>query len=225
MKQNQTTQNPETPSIKGNQTLTSPIAIIGMALSGEASLRLLLNLGYSRSHIKTYDQKMMAHTDTTDINELIDFKPKTLIVSPGVPLSLPWIQKLLNQGATLLNEIDLAAPYLESEKVIGITGSIGKSTTAALVAEAANAWTPHVFLGGNFGDPLVNYISDVIEKKRPRADLLVIELSSYHLETLQNSIFDLSAITYFTANHLERYDSIDSYYKTKWKLTQLTKGI
>lgn len=202
--------------------LKTPIVIAGMGISGEATLRLLLASGVPRKSIFTFDQKHPA--DLCSVDELSRQQVQTLIVSPGIPLSSPWIQSLLQKGVQLESELSVAFSVLTEERVISITGSIGKSTTTALIGAAAQALNPNNFVGGNLGDPLARYAEEVLLNKRPRADFVILELSSYQLENFENLASDLSVLTYLSPNHLERYKDLQSYYRTKLGIIKKTKG-
>lgn len=191
-------------------------AIVGVGRSGEAAKRLLLHRGIAPSEIATFDEKSSA-ADFTDPVELMKRDPRVLIVSPGVPLSRPWIREAAARGVEITSELSLALGDLDREKIVGVTGSVGKSTTVALVGEAAKVADPNAFVGGNFGVPLCRYALDIREG-RPRAKWLILELSSFQLENCEGLAVDVGAITSLTSNHLERYESREHYYRTKWSL-------
>jgi UDP-N-acetylmuramoylalanine--D-glutamate ligase len=194
-------------------SLDLPLAIVGMGVSGKAALRLLLAAGIPREQIFTFDQK--AEAEFKNAEELLKkARPRTLCVSPGVPLASPWIQSALQSGIQLTSELELAFCFLSTEKIISITGSVGKSTTTAMIAAACES----VFVGGNFGNPLANYVSDLLENKISRAQFLVLELSSYQLENFKNFRTDVAVLTSLNANHLERYPNLAAYYETKLKI-------
>lgn len=205
------------------KNLQTPIAIVGMGKSGEAAHRLLLNLGFKNDTLFTFDIKL----DSANFNdpELLISKvsPKTLVVSPGVPLTSSWIQNAKEKGVKITSEISLACSCLTTEKLIGVTGSVGKSTTVSLLGAGLNTFSPTSFVGGNLGTPFASYSADILEGKRKKADWVILELSSYQLENCENLNLDFSAITYFTSNHLERYENIEHYYRTKWHILSLTK--
>jgi UDP-N-acetylmuramoylalanine--D-glutamate ligase len=193
-----------------------------MGLSGEAARRLLFLNGVKPSELVTFDDKPGA-ADFGDPGKLItEKKPATLVVSPGVPLAKPWIRELEDHGGAVTSELALALHFLTTERLICVTGSVGKSTTVSLLEAGLKAFSPDSFVGGNIGRPLADYVSDLLERKRARAPWVVLELSSYQLENCGNLHCDFSAVTYFTANHLERYPSIDSYYARKWDLVKRT---
>src|SRR6185312_7900187 len=145
--------------------------------------------------------------------------------SPGVPLATDWIQKFRHDGGYLLSELSIAFAHLQNEKVIAITGSLGKSTTTSMIGEGALSVDPHAFVGGNLGTPLAVYVADVLQSKRPRAQYVILELSSYQLENFPNLKSEVSVFTYLSPNHLERYPNLQSYYLTKLQLIEKTTGL
>lgn len=202
--------------------LPKPIAIVGMGLSGESAYRLLLAAGIDRQTIYTYDAKSPA--DFQNHLDLIAKNPKTLVVSPGVPLKSSWIQDLVKSGCFLTSEISLGASIFTTEKVVGITGSLGKSTTTAILGEIFKSVSPHSFAGGNLGFPLCDYAHGVL-LGAPRAPYIALELSSYQLENSDLLKVDHSILTYLSPNHLERYDGLKHYYETKLNLLKMCTGV
>lgn len=195
-----------------------------MGKSGSAAKRLLLASGVQQSDIFTFDSKEQG-VDFNDSHEMIRaVSPQTIVVSPGVPLSLDWIQSLKNEGTFVTSEISLAASCITSEKIIGITGSLGKSTTVSILGAGAKAIDPNAFVGGNLGFPFADYACDVILNKRALAKWIVLELSSYQLENCSELNLESAAITYLTPNHMERYQGLEDYYQTKWDIYKLSKN-
>ncbi|OFZ28827.1 MAG: UDP-N-acetylmuramoylalanine--D-glutamate ligase [Bdellovibrionales bacterium RIFCSPHIGHO2_01_FULL_40_29] len=194
-----------------------------MGKSGSAAMTLLKFVGYHDSDLLSYDEKDSSAT-FSDSSALLRMNPKTLVVSPGVPLSLPWIQTLLQNGAMLTSEISLASSVLENEKLIGVTGSVGKSTVVSILGAGAKHEDENGFVGGNLGTPFCIYALNVLSGA-PRAKWIILELSSYQLENCEKLHLDFSAITFLSANHLERYSGISDYYSTKMKITARTKSV
>ncbi len=199
-----------------------PIGIVGMGLSGEAAKRLLIRNGVKATELVTFDDKA-GSADYSDPSLFLDeVQPQTLVVSPGYPLAKPWIQEFRERGGAVTSELALALHFLSTEKIIGVTGSVGKSTTVSILEAGMKAFSPSSFLGGNIGTPLADYVVELQEKKRTRAEWIVLELSSYQLENCGNLQCDYSCITFLTPNHMERYESLDHYYSTKWELVKRT---
>lgn len=203
---------------------TAPLIVVGLGLSGRAVVRLLTLLGWQLDRdFYTFDEKNPPRPGQTLAEFISEKKAKTLVVSPGVPLRSPAIQSFLAGGGKLTSELALAYDQLRGEKIIGVTGSLGKSTTVSLLGAALEAARVAHFVGGNIGRPLADYVADIIEKKRERAEWIVLELSSFQLENLGSLECEFSAITYLSSNHLERYASLQEYYETKWSLCARTR--
>ena len=200
-----------------------PALIVGLGKSGLAIHRLLMQAYPENTQIKTYDQKDSS-ADFQEIDQILIFNPQTLIVSPGVPLSTPWIQSLIHSGCHLTSELDLAFQGLTDEKIVGITGSMGKSTTTSLLGAAVQSMSESNYVGGNLGYPLADYVFELHSGLRKKAQWIILELSSYQLENFSSLNCEASILTALSANHLERYPDLETYYQTKWTLLGKTKG-
>lgn len=201
-----------------------PIIIIGLARSGIAAKKLLLASGFQEKDILTFDEnKHEAQYKTeAELDSLTNVK--TAIVSPGVPLNKKFIQKWQSQGVLITSEINIALSQVTTEKIIGITGSLGKSTTTSIIGAGIESFDRHVFVGGNLGIPFCEYALSIHKDHSKRAEWIVLELSSYQLENADHLSVDYSLITFLSPNHLERYSSLNDYYQTKWSLLNRTKN-
>lgn len=209
--------------------LPTPIAIIGMGKSGTAVTKLLLQNPYLPSMIVTFDSSVtetpfthLPH-ETSSTSLFQKHRPRTLVVSPGIPLSLDWICEFERSGGLVTSELEISLDRLHYEKVVAITGSIGKSTSISLLDVALKAFDPDHFTGGNLGVPLAEYCADRVSGRRP-AQIVALEISSFQLERSRNLSAVCSAITSLVPNHLERYESLAAYYETKWALVDHTTG-
>lgn len=200
----------------------APIGILGRGLSGRAAKRLFSHSNISPDQVFLFDENSIAPESLAGFLE--SKKIRTLLVSPGVPLVKPAIQDFIRGGGTISGELEYAYQHLQDEKVLCVTGSVGKSTVAALLHAGLLAEDPNAFVGGNFGYPLADYVADVLEGKRPRARWLVLELSSYQLENFPSLVSDGTILTSLVANHLERYPTKEAYYDSKWTLAEKTRG-
>ena len=205
------------------KNLKLPIAIIGLGKSGHSALNLLLSMGFKKEAIILFDEKS-TDAEIADPQDLLLKAPQTIVVSPGVTLELPWIKNFISSGVHVTSEISLAASLVTTEKIIGITGSVGKSTVTSILGAGVKSFDKNAFVGGNLGIPFCDYALKKI-KGAPIADWVVLELSSYQLENCQFLNLEYSIITYLSSNHLERYKSLDDYYHTKLKITEITKNI
>jgi len=134
--------------------------------------------------------------------------------SGGVPLSLPLVQEAVRRGIALSNDSQI---FLEAApcRVVGITGSAGKTTTTTLVGRMAQAgWPGRVWVGGNIGNPLIASL----ETMQP-GDLAVMELSSFQLELMRRSP-QVAALLNITPNHLDRHGSMAAYTAAKARILE-----
>lgn len=205
------------------KNLKTPIAIAGLGKSGNSAVNLLLAAGFAKDQLILFDEKS-PQAEVSEPQKLLDRKPKTVVVSPGVPMNSKWLQQLKAEGALITSEISLAASLITTEKIIGITGSVGKSTVTSLLGVAALSFDPHAFVGGNLGVPFSDYATKKIKGEMP-ASWVILELSSYQLENCKNLQLEHSIITFLSPNHLERYSSLEEYYSTKFIITDITKGV
>ena len=134
-----------------------------------------------------------------------------IIVSPGVSLREPFLQQAAARGLDLIGDIELFAREAGG-RVVGITGTNGKSTVTTLVGEMAKAAGILVRVGGNLGEPAL----DLLEG--PPAALYVLELSSYQLETTHSLQLEAAAILNVTPDHLDRYRDVAEYAAAKARI-------
>ena len=136
--------------------------------------------------------------------------------SGGVPLTIPLIVEAQKRGIPLSNDSQI---FLEAApcKVIGITGSAGKSTTTTLVGRMAQKWAmgnndSQAWVGGNIGHPLISDVDQMTV-----ADLAIMELSSFQLEVMTKSP-QVAAVLNITPNHLDRHLTMESYTRAKARI-------
>ncbi|MGQ0621270.1 MAG: UDP-N-acetylmuramoyl-L-alanine--D-glutamate ligase [Panacagrimonas sp.] len=129
------------------------------------------------------------------------------VVSPGVPLAEPFCEELLASGVPVIGDIELFARAANAP-VIGITGSNGKSTVTTLVGEMAKAAGIHVKVGGNLGTPALDLLTG-------DAELYVLELSSFQLETTHSLRCKTATFLNLSEDHLDRHGTMQAYGKIK----------
>jgi len=134
-----------------------------------------------------------------------------LLLSPGVSLEEPIARAALDRGIEVLGDVELFARNVRAP-VIGITGTNGKSTVTSLVARMAETAGRRVLAGGNLGVAAL----DLLE--RPLPDLYVLELSSFQLETTSSLRLQAAAVLNVTADHLDRYASMEAYARAKSRI-------
>ncbi len=135
-----------------------------------------------------------------------------LCLSGGVPLTLPIVAEAVKRGIPLSNDLQIFMEVCPC-RTIGITGSAGKTTTTTLVGQMAkNCYGDKAYVGGNIGDPLINYVDDMKSD-----DIAILELSSFQLEQMTISP-NIAAILNITPNHLDRHGTMEAYTAAKARL-------
>jgi UDP-N-acetylmuramoylalanine--D-glutamate ligase len=133
-----------------------------------------------------------------------------VIASPGVPLTEPFFAAARRRGLTIVGDIELFARAVDAP-VAGITGTNGKSTVTTLLARMAQRAGVRVRAGGNLGPPALDLLGAGTE-------LYVLELSSYQLETSETLECRAATVLNVSPDHLDRYDSLDSYAAAKARI-------
>jgi UDP-N-acetylmuramoylalanine--D-glutamate ligase len=135
-----------------------------------------------------------------------------VVVSPGVPLSLPHFEESRKAGIPVMAEVELAFRHIRG-KILGITGSNGKTTTTALLTELLRGAGLSGYPAGNIGIPLIGYAS----ASSPE-DLYATELSSFQLEGILQMRPAIGCILNLTPDHLDRYPGFDAYIAAKKRI-------
>ncbi len=216
--------------------------VVGGGKTGAAAAQLLVQLGAQVTVVDdASDDKVRAGLSkgaldvprvrvvAGGIDAAVVCEAQVLVLSPGVPRAHPAIAKAIAAGVPCTNEVDVAAVALEvlsaarhvaAPRVVGITGTNGKSTTTTLCGSIMRMHDAHAFVGGNLGTP---YCAAALEAlcggALPR--LSVLELSSYQLETLTQLKLDAAVVTNLSPDHLDRYASVDAYYAAKARIFAL----
>jgi UDP-N-acetylmuramoylalanine--D-glutamate ligase len=148
--------------------------------------------------------------------ELLD-SADILCLSGGVPLTVPIVAEAIKRGIPLSNDSQI---FMEAVpcKTIGITGSAGKTTTTTLVGNMAKAaYGEKAYVGGNIGDPLINYVDNM-----KADDLAILELSSFQLDHMTISP-NVAAILNITPNHLDRHGTMEAYTAAKARILEFQR--
>ncbi len=138
-------------------------------------------------------------------------RAERIVLSPGVSLREPLLKDAQQRGIEIIGDIELFARNAIAP-VVAITGSNGKSTVTTLLGAMAGYAGRDVRVGGNLGTPALDLIRD------HEPDLYVLELSSFQLETVQSLRCQAASVLNVSPDHLDRYDSIDSYVRAKQKI-------
>ena len=194
-----------------------------MGKSGVASSKLLCHDNHILlTDIKCDDYQLMDDLEELGINvvitdkqsELLDDKFDLIIKSPGIRTDNEVIIKAGKLKIPVVNEVEVAYNMLpKNVKIIGITGSNGKTTTTALAYEILKTAELPVKMGGNIGIPLSEIVSMVEEN-----DILVLEISSHQLIDFQKFKTDISVLTNLSEVHLDMFGTYDKYKKNKLRI-------
>lgn len=137
-----------------------------------------------------------------------------VIKSPGIPLQNPLVKELIMRGVSVIDELEFAFRYCKG-KIIGITGSNGKTTTTLLTYHLMKACGFNVALGGNIGTSLAKQL---IHQKN---DWYVLEISSFQLDGLLSFKNNIAILTNITPDHLDRYEyRFENYVQSKYRIAQ-----
>jgi UDP-N-acetylmuramoylalanine--D-glutamate ligase len=136
----------------------------------------------------------------------------TIVLSPGVPFSVPQIQKAMTEGIEVISEVELAYRFITTP-IIAVTGSNGKTTTSTLIARILERNGRKVFLGANIGTPLIK-----IAGESDNYDILVLELSSFQLQGIKSFRPYVALVLNISPNHLDHHESFDEYVESKMKI-------
>lgn len=198
------------------------ILVVGIARSGIAVAKFLVAKG---SRVVLTDKKSLA-----DLADTLQEVPKSveiiagqhpemaagaydfLVVSPGVPLTIPPIQRAFELGIPVLSELELAYWYARSP-IVAISGTNGKTTTTTLIGEIFRNAGVQTCVGGNIGLPLVLEV----EKYGPQ-DVIIAEVSSFQLETIDKFKPKVSLLLNFTPDHLDRHGNMENYIAAKARI-------
>ncbi|MGE9616188.1 MAG: UDP-N-acetylmuramoyl-L-alanine--D-glutamate ligase [Solitalea-like symbiont of Acarus siro] len=197
------------------------IAILGASESGLGAAILAKSKGYNVfvSDLgiinDKYKQELIKYGINYEENKhsleiLLSYN--TIIKSPGIPNKSDIIKAIKNQNLQLLSEIEFASRFTNA-KIIGITGTTGKTTTASLVYYILQEAGKNVIIAGNIG---YSFARALIEK--PQADYYVLELSSFQLEDIKNFKSDIAIILNITEDHLDIHKTMNEYLKCKFNI-------
>lgn len=205
--------------------------IVGLGLSGRSAAHFLLKRGVNVSAI---DKNRDAIKEIEEVKNLVQSGLKLysenhlpdihaydlIVVSPGIPPLHPIYKAALNAKKEVVGEIELACRFL-TQPCLGITGSNGKTTTALWIEHILNQSGKAAKAVGNIGKPLIQVLDECEEENKK--SILVIELSSWQLETMHSQSLDAAAVINITPNHLDRHETMEAYVRAKLKIRHCLK--
>jgi UDP-N-acetylmuramoylalanine--D-glutamate ligase len=199
------------------------VLVVGLARTGVALAHFLTRAG---SRVTVTD--MASAGELADMRKLIQTLPveeelevpepadvrrfDLILPSPGVPPELPWLEAARRAGIPVWGELELASHFL-TRPVIAVSGTNGKTTTTTLVGKFLAASGITALVGGNIGTPLVSLL-----EQQQDADYLVLEISSFQLDTAPHFHPQSAALLNITPDHLDRYPDYAAYVASKARL-------
>ncbi len=197
-------------------------AVYGLARSGLATAEALLASGASvtgwdsneEARAQAPDGTVIANLDEADLGQF-----DSLVVTPGLPLNRhPIAERARDAGVEIIGDIELfarARPELPPHKVVGITGTNGKSTTTALIHHILKTAGVPTTMGGNIGLPILT------QDPLPEGGVYVLELSSYQIDLTHSLDCDVAVLLNITPDHLDRYENIEAYAMSKARIFEM----
>jgi UDP-N-acetylmuramoylalanine--D-glutamate ligase len=208
------------------------VTILGLARSGVAAAKLLQEAG---AQVTVADRKeraelsaMLERLDQSRIGVSVGSGYESaldgadlVVISPGVPYRMASLEQARRRGVKVISELELAARYV-SVPILAVTGTNGKSTTVTLIGKMLQESGKAVFVGGNLGTALSEAAQTVLQASKEGQpvpyEYLVVEVSSFQLETVEHFHPWIAAILNVTVDHQDRYDSIDEYLAAKSRI-------
>lgn len=204
--------------------LPEEILIVGLGATGIATAKYLHSIG---KRIALADEKNESELSAR-LAELegIPFKGHfgqhrtedflaypMIVLSPGVDSELPILKLARESGVRVAGEIELASTFIQ-EPIIAVTGTNGKTTTTTLIGEIFGKAFGDVFVGGNIGTPLIQYLQGA-----PKP-YVIVEISSFQLETTHAFKPNTAILLNIAEDHLDRYRSFNEYKDAKYRIFQ-----
>lgn len=202
------------------------VLVVGTGISGIGAVKALQHTGAkpilydANDKLQETDIRAKFETDAEveivlgNLPKEMEEQVKLVILSPGVPTDTEFVNAFRDRGIKIWGEIELAYE-LGKGRVVGITGTNGKTTTTSLVGEIMAAYYEHVDVVGNIGNP---YTLTALDAKEDT--VTVAEISSFQLETIENFKPDVSAILNITPDHLNRHHTMENYVAAKEAITR-----
>ena len=196
------------------------ILVVGLGVTGESVVRFL-NANQLAFDVvderATPSEALLPHLTTStvhdELSESLCCTYDVLVISPGVPRSLPALKAAEAKGALMIGDIELFASAIGDTPVIAVTGSNGKSTVVSWIAHILEHCKVPAKLCGNIGTPALDSID-------AGAEIYVLELSSYQLESTESLAALSATVLNVSDDHMDRYDSIEHYAAVKRRVYQ-----
>jgi UDP-N-acetylmuramoylalanine--D-glutamate ligase len=199
------------------------VLVVGLGKSGVASALFLNERGAKVSVSDAKSPEQLHHeipvlldagiiVETGQHGERTFREQDLIVVSPGVPYDMPLLQRAREKGIHVIGEIELAAHFLKGH-IIAITGSNGKTTTTSLAGEVLIAARRPTLVGGNIGTPAISFVDLATDNT-----WLVLEISSFQLESIETFRPKIAAVLNVTPDHLDRHYTFENYAAAKARI-------
>lgn len=198
------------------------VLVVGAGRSGLAAVKKLKNLGAQVLLTDRQDPEKLSGVTELGLSEgqLIlgrvpewnEVEADLIVLSPGVPPQLPFIQEGLSKGARIWSEVELALRD-NSAKKVGVTGTNGKTTTTTLIGELAKRTGRTTLVAGNIGVALSSQVDELGQD-----GIVVAELSSFQLEWIDSLRMDIGILLNVTPDHLDRHGTVENYLAAKARI-------
>ena len=196
------------------------ILVCGTARSGVAAAKLLNKRGaaVTLQDLKPAEKLdvSLSGLETDGIKLFLGHNPDIIVsdfdmivISPGIPVELPFVEKAKAMGIPLIGEIELAYAFCPCP-ITAITGTNGKTTTTALIGNIMKAYKPNTAVVGNIGEPFTEHVEAL-----GKDDWVVTEISSFQLETIASFRPMISLVLNITPDHLDRHKTMERYIELK----------
>lgn len=203
------------------------VLIVGFGKSGEAALRYLLSQGARPAVTDMQNEKQLSSAMAPFKSDPVDWylgahepevflSAEVLVVSPGVPWNLEPLKMAREKQIPVMSELELALPGNRA-KIIAVTGTNGKTTTAMLIHHLLKTAGKKSLLAGNVGRPLLDCLEEL-----KASEFLVLEVSSYQLEATPSLKPQVALWLNITEDHLDWHEGFESYVQAKAKLVRQT---
>ncbi len=206
------------------------VAVFGMGRSGLSAIKFLkqrncekisaVNSGLPQAWAekeKVFELIGEKNCHAQESSSELFAKTDLIILSPGIPREHEVLKLALQKNIPVWNEIELAYQYIDSKiPTIAVTGTNGKTTTVTFMGEMIKLSGYEVFVGGNIGVPLCELL---LEGRR--VDYILLELSSFQLESMPSFHPRVAIILNVYPNHGERYEKVEDYAKAKFNISRL----
>ena len=196
------------------------ITIIGMGLTGIATANFLAE---KRAFVTLVDSKSRQELEknTCQLNPKVQIifgcseppaSSDLIVLSPGVDIRAPFLERALKQGTEIISEIELASRFTQTP-IIAVTGTNGKSTVTTLIGKVLKQAGKKVAIGGNLGTPFISLLD------QGPVDYFILEISTFQLEGIKTFRPYIAMILNITPDHLDRHKTFEEYATLKGKIS------